>query len=438
MTSDRRHTFKRLAQVLAAACLAGLVIVPSALAAFGFGAATNFATGSGASSVTVGDLNGDAKPDLAVANSGSGFNVGNVSVLLGDGAGSFATATNYATGDLSSSVAVGDLNGDAKPDLALANFGSGNVSVLLGNGAGSFGTATSYPIGASAFSVAVGDVDGDAKPDLAVANGTGVSVLLNGRTPAVSAFPDSVDFGDQPVGVRSAPRTVTITNTGRQPLTISKVELTGVTDDEVTIRGEDCTDGSVASGDSCSIQVHFWPGTEGPAGANLGIESNAPSSPDLIPVAGVGVALSSGSGPAGPPGPQGPAGPAGAQGPAGATGATGAAGPAGPRGATGPQGPQGPAGQVVCRNTAAVKLTCDLIFQPGTWKVAGAASAARASLSRNRRAYARGTARITRGEKTVRIRLATLRRMRPGTYLLKVTLGSGKHQRVLRQTVHVS
>ena len=77
--------------------------------------------------MAVGDFNGDADPDLAVANVGSD----NVSVLLGGGGGSFGAATNFAVGDMPRSVAVGDFNGDADPDLAVANFGSDNVSVLL-------------------------------------------------------------------------------------------------------------------------------------------------------------------------------------------------------------------------------------------------------------------------------------------------------------------
>ena len=75
--------------------------------------------------------------DLAVANGGSD----NVSILLGNGTGSFGTpATNFAVGILPHSVAVGDFNADTFLDLAVANQGSNNVSILLGNGTGLFGT----------------------------------------------------------------------------------------------------------------------------------------------------------------------------------------------------------------------------------------------------------------------------------------------------------
>jgi hypothetical protein len=92
-----------------------------------FGAATNFGVGLGAASVAIAGLNGDGKPDLAVANNSSD----NVSVLLGTGTGSFGAATNFGVGSVPESVAIADFNGDGKPDLAVANQVSNNVSVLL-------------------------------------------------------------------------------------------------------------------------------------------------------------------------------------------------------------------------------------------------------------------------------------------------------------------
>ena len=181
--------------------------------------------GDGPQSVAVGDFNGDGKADLAVANS----TADNVSVLLGNGNGTFQAAVNYGAGSDPYSVAVGDFNGDGKADLAVANcsssvsvlLGNGNgtfqaavnygagtnpafgggrglqrgrqgrpgrgrttgndsVSVLLGNGNGTFQAAVSYAVGAVPYAVAVGDFNGDGKADLAVANADSdnVSVLL--------------------------------------------------------------------------------------------------------------------------------------------------------------------------------------------------------------------------------------------------------------------
>src|SRR5207244_335105 len=103
-----------------------------------------FAVGSFPRSVAIGDVNGDGKPDLAVANSNSNT----LSVLLGDGTGGFGAATNFSVGGPAPFfVAVADLNRDGKLDIVTANESNNNVSVLLGDGAGSFGAATTLGAG---------------------------------------------------------------------------------------------------------------------------------------------------------------------------------------------------------------------------------------------------------------------------------------------------
>jgi hypothetical protein len=138
----------------------------------------DYSVGSRPVFVAVGDFNGDGRLDLAVANSEGG----DVSVLLGNGDGTFQTAVNYGTGDSAGpvSLAVGDFSGNGRLDLAVTNEGSGNLSVLLGNGDGTFGTGVHYSAGAAPSSVAVGDFNGDGKLDLAVTNESSgnLSVLL--------------------------------------------------------------------------------------------------------------------------------------------------------------------------------------------------------------------------------------------------------------------
>src|SRR2546429_36526 len=113
-----------------AAALVGLAIVPRALAASPtFATAVNYGAHTTPESVAIGDLNRDGIPDLAVAN----YTTGDVSVLLGVGDGTFATAVNYGAHTTPLSVAIGDLNGDGKLDLAVANYTT-DVSVLLGVG----------------------------------------------------------------------------------------------------------------------------------------------------------------------------------------------------------------------------------------------------------------------------------------------------------------
>ncbi len=136
-----------------------------------------YAVGDEPRSAAIGDLNGDQAPDLAVANGDSD----NVSVLLGLGDGTFAVAVHYAAGDGPLSLAIGDLDGDQAPDLIVANYYGDNVSVLPGLGDGTFTAAVNYPVGDGCYSVAIGDLDGDLAPDLAVANilSDDVSVLLH-------------------------------------------------------------------------------------------------------------------------------------------------------------------------------------------------------------------------------------------------------------------
>ena len=150
----------------------------------------------------VDDFNGDGKPDLAVANQGSG----DVSVLFGKGDGTFQAAVNYGTGAGSASVVtVGDFNGDGKSDLAVIE-GTG-ISVLSGNGDGTFKFTANYAIGTSVNtslnSVAVGDFNGDGKPDLAMTSYlSSFSILLN---TCVSAGPDIAIVGSNATATVSWP-----------------------------------------------------------------------------------------------------------------------------------------------------------------------------------------------------------------------------------------
>src|SRR5581483_5487147 len=166
---NRSHTAQKIALTLL--LLTGL----SSLAFAGeFLPGTNFSLPADPDFVVALDFNGDGKIDLAVA---SGL-ADNVSILLGNGDGTFQSPVSYATQARPTGLAAGDLNGDGKVDLITANNSSMSVSVLLGNGNGTFGTANNIalPI-ADPYAVTLADFNGDGILDAAVSN----NELANGQ-----------------------------------------------------------------------------------------------------------------------------------------------------------------------------------------------------------------------------------------------------------------
>lgn len=142
------------------------------------------------SGLVTADFNGDGRQDAATANTSSN----NISVLLGNGAGSFGTITNFdltVGATFPASIAVGDFNGDNKADLAVGNLlgGVSHISVFIGTGTGNFAAPVNYLIGtnASVTSIAVGDFNGDGRQDIATRNTLStISILL--RNAANSGF----------------------------------------------------------------------------------------------------------------------------------------------------------------------------------------------------------------------------------------------------------
>ncbi len=248
----------------------------------------DYIAGTTPQSLVVADLNGDGRLDLAVGNYGSD----SVSVLLGNGDGTFQSHVDFATGESPAWVAVGDFNSDGKIDLVTAGgYPSGLVSVLLGNGDGTFQTHMDFGAGRGVASVAVGDFDGDGRPDLVTSNENdySVSVLLNsvtGGIPIASVSPASLIFGNQDVGSTSPPQTVTLSNTGAAPLSVSSIGASG------DFAETNNCGSSVAAGGSCAINVTFTPTAIGTRTGTLTVTDNSNGvngSQQMVSLTGTGI-----------------------------------------------------------------------------------------------------------------------------------------------------
>jgi hypothetical protein len=256
-----------------------MIFLGSGTGGFSQASGSPVTVGTKPASIAIGDVNGDGKLDVAVAN----FESNDVSVLLGNGTGGFSQASGspVAVGAGPETIAIGDMNKDGRLDLATASFFSGDVTILLGNGSGGFSQASGSPVAVGSFPVwvALGDLNGDGIPDLATANNSSnnVTILLGNGSggftqPALS-----------PVAVGTNPRFIAVSDVdgdGRPDIVVADF-----TSNDVTILsnrtvpapngtacddGNACTAGDVCSGGACAGTVITTP----PETQNLSVAAN--------------------------------------------------------------------------------------------------------------------------------------------------------------------
>ena len=177
----------------------------------GFGPAKAFPTGTQPEGLTATDFNHDGHLDLVVTNFGTfPTDRGGVSLLLGNGDGSFQAPANFAAGDFPVGIASGDFNGDGNPDVVVADFGTSvgvaAVTLLLGNGNNGFAPAqnvVTFPEFTVFTNILSGDFNNDGKQDIAY-----ISELNDNRVSVQFGNGDGTFQAAIPVLIRSAFTTI--------------------------------------------------------------------------------------------------------------------------------------------------------------------------------------------------------------------------------------
>jgi hypothetical protein len=238
---------------------------------------------NGGSSLAVADVNGDGKLDI-VTNG--------VTVLLGNGDGTFTSAGGVAITPNAFSPLLADMNSDGKLDLVLTGIGpvSSAVEVLLGNGNGTFQSPLIWDSGATTFLIqtGLGDFNNDGLLDVAdmnydfMTNAPQFSIFLQNK---LNVSPTAMNFGVVKAGNTSAPQTATLTNIGTSIIPIS-ITLMGMNPANYTQTNNCGT--SLAGGASCAITVTFTPKRKGTLVATVRVGYSGTNGPQIIEMTGLG------------------------------------------------------------------------------------------------------------------------------------------------------
>lgn len=249
-----------------------------------FGQPVSYPAGTGPAAVVAADLNGDGKLDLAIATVANG-----ALALLGNGDGTFQGPSSYILPGPAISLQVSDLDGDGKPDLALTTGAlDPKLSILRGNCDGTFGAYADYFVGLGPVGVVADDFDEDQSLDIAVTNttfaGNTVTVMLNRRVIALNT--NSMDFGTQQINTASAPMNVTLSNPGTASVTFGAFRIMGPNASDFK-ETTSCSN-MLASGANCKVSVKFRPTAKGQRSAILQIKDDALGHTQAIILVGTG------------------------------------------------------------------------------------------------------------------------------------------------------
>jgi hypothetical protein len=238
-------------------------------------------TGGTNLAVVVADFNRDGRADIAAAAyNANGF--GFITVLLGNGDGTFQPhQDSYPASWVPLSISAGDLDGDASPDIITANYGT--AAVFLGKGDGTFLHSLNFATGDGSTSAAVGDLNGDGATDFVTANTSatpvnGISVYLN--APILAISPAKIEFPPQLVGTTGKGVVVSISNPSIAPLAVSSITLQGDFTETNTCGT------ALVSGGNCAMTVSFAASQRGVARGNAVITTNGIEGPRTVKLIG--------------------------------------------------------------------------------------------------------------------------------------------------------
>ncbi len=248
------------------------------------------------------DFNGDGKLDLVVVNyCGTDANClspGTISVLLGNGDGTFQGAVDYTTGYHANTAAIGDVNNDGKLDIVVSSVcgisppgeclfvALDTLSIFLGNGDGTFQPQFVPILGQvppSNHYLIAADVNGDGRLDFVGDQSIYLQTTLNLSTPSLA-------FGSQNLGSPTPPKPATLTNvaTKEGTINISNTQITGPNAGDFSLTST-CPPGLPPT-QQCQINTVFNPTAAGARSATVTITDSAVGSPHTIAVSGTGVA----------------------------------------------------------------------------------------------------------------------------------------------------